>query len=87
MGVRFIFKFQKLIFYSRCAYRSLQTIISYLRYKGYSQKPVPTHHEIQQILIDMKDKQKNFYKSNEWIGAFELSLVMEQHLGVKSKKN
>jgi hypothetical protein len=49
-----------------CAYRSLQTLISFFRYKGYSQKPVPSHHEIQQILIDMNDKKKNFYKSNEW---------------------
>lgn len=32
-----------------CAYRSLQTICSWFRHQGYTEKPVPTHREIQQV--------------------------------------
>jgi hypothetical protein len=32
-----------------CAYRSLQTIWSWFRLQGYTDKPVPTHREIQQV--------------------------------------
>lgn len=34
-----------------CAYRSLQTLSSWFRYQGYTDKPVPTHKEIQQVCI------------------------------------
>lgn len=36
-----------------CAYRSLQTIVSFFRLNGYTTKPVPTHREIQQTLVDI----------------------------------
>ena len=32
-----------------CAYRSLQTLVSWLRHQGYTDKPIPTHKEIQQV--------------------------------------
>lgn len=32
-----------------CAYRSLQTLISWFRYQGYTDKPIPSHREIQQV--------------------------------------
>ena len=32
-----------------CAYRSLQTLVSWFRYQGYTEKPVPSHAEIQQV--------------------------------------
>lgn len=32
-----------------CAYRSLQTIVSWFRCQGYSGKPVPEHRDIQQV--------------------------------------
>ncbi len=32
-----------------CAYRSLQTLVSWFRYQGYSDCPVPSHREIQQV--------------------------------------
>lgn len=34
-----------------CAYRSLQTLFSWFRLQGYTNKPVPTHPEIQKCLI------------------------------------
>lgn len=36
-----------------CAYRSLQTLVSFFRLNGYTTKPVPTHREIQQVLVDI----------------------------------
>lgn len=32
-----------------CAYRSLQTIISWFKFQGYSDRNIPTHTEIQQV--------------------------------------
>jgi len=32
-----------------CAYRSLQTIVSWLRLQGYTDKCIPSHSEIQQV--------------------------------------
>lgn len=61
-----------------CAYRSLQTILSFFNLN------ILTHHEIQRLLINLKDKKESFYKSNEWIGAFELSLILD-HFGIQSK--
>ena len=33
-----------------CAYRSLQTLVSWFRFQGYTDKPIPTHKEIQQVM-------------------------------------
>ena len=32
-----------------CAYRSLQTLVSWLRHQGYTEKPIPSHQDIQQV--------------------------------------
>ncbi|WZY98715.1 hypothetical protein YC2023_071044 [Brassica napus] len=53
-----------------CAYRSLQTIISW---------------EIQQTLVEIGDKDPSFVGSREWIGAIELSFVLDKLLGVSCK--
>lgn len=68
-----------------CAYRSLQTIVSWFRLNGYTDKPTPTHREIQQALVDVGDKEKNFVGSSQWIGSQEVSFVLNQLLGVTSK--
>ncbi|KAJ7363357.1 Ufm1-specific protease 2 [Desmophyllum pertusum] len=68
-----------------CAYRSLQTIASWFRHQGYSSKPVPSHREIQQALVDLQDKGKEFAGSRQWIGSFEVSMCLEHLLGVTSK--
>ncbi|XP_027339540.1 probable Ufm1-specific protease isoform X2 [Abrus precatorius] len=68
-----------------CAYRSLQTIISWFRLQNYTSIEVPSHREIQQTLVDIGDKDPSFIGSREWIGAIELSFVLDKLLGVTCK--
>ncbi|KAL5205601.1 hypothetical protein ABZP36_033810 [Zizania latifolia] len=68
-----------------CAYRSLQTIVSWYRLQQYSSINVPSHREIQQVLVEIGDKDPSFIRSREWIGAIELSFVLDKLLGVSSK--
>ncbi|RLM98990.1 hypothetical protein C2845_PM06G27970 [Panicum miliaceum] len=65
-----------------CAYRSLQTIVSWYRLQQYSSIDVPSHREIQQVLVEIGDKDPSFIGSREWIGAIELSFVLDKLLGV-----
>ncbi|KAL5717897.1 hypothetical protein ACHQM5_010852 [Ranunculus cassubicifolius] len=68
-----------------CAYRSLQTIISWFKIQQYTSIEVPSHREIQQALVEIGDKDRSFVGSREWIGAIELSFVLDKLLGVSSK--
>ncbi|BFI30697.1 Ufm1-specific protease 2 [Marchantia polymorpha subsp. ruderalis] len=68
-----------------CAYRSLQTIVSWFRLQHYTTLPVPSHEEIQQTLVDIEDKEPSFVGSKEWIGAIEISFVLDKLLGVSCK--
>ncbi|KAJ8642787.1 hypothetical protein MRB53_004535 [Persea americana] len=68
-----------------CAYRSLQTIISWFRLQKYTSIEVPSHGEIQQALVEIGDKEPSFVGSREWIGAIELSFVLDKLLGVSCK--
>ncbi|XP_029442781.1 ufm1-specific protease 2 isoform X2 [Rhinatrema bivittatum] len=68
-----------------CAYRSLQTICSWFRQQGYTDRPIPSHKEIQQALVDVGDKSVSFVGSRQWIGSIEVQLVLGQLLGVTSK--
>ncbi|XP_044153639.1 ufm1-specific protease 2 isoform X3 [Bufo gargarizans] len=68
-----------------CAYRSLQTICSWFKYQGYTDRSIPTHREIQQALVDVGDKPSSFVGSRQWIGSIEVQLVLDQLLGVTSK--
>ncbi|ESQ45722.1 hypothetical protein EUTSA_v10010185mg [Eutrema salsugineum] len=68
-----------------CAYRSLQTIISWFRLQHYTSISVPPHREIQQTLVEIGDKDPSFTGSREWIGAIELSFVLDKLLGVSCK--
>lgn len=68
-----------------CAYRSLQTICSWFRHQGYTDKPIPTHKEIQQALVNVGDKPPTFAGSKTWIGSIELQLVLSHLLGITSK--
>ncbi|XP_066354128.1 probable Ufm1-specific protease isoform X1 [Miscanthus floridulus] len=68
-----------------CAYRSLQTIVSWYRLQQYSSIDVPSHREIQQVLVEIGDKDSSFIGSCEWIGAIELSFVLDKLLGVSCK--
>ncbi|KAL6973113.1 hypothetical protein U1Q18_027291 [Sarracenia purpurea var. burkii] len=68
-----------------CAYRSLQTIISWFRLQHYTSIDVPSHREIQQSLVEVGDKEPLFIGSRDWIGAIELSFVLDKLLGVSCK--
>ena len=65
-----------------CAYRSLQTICSWFRRQSFATRPEPTHKEIQQTLVSLGDKPPSFVGSSKWIGAFEISLCLDELYGV-----
>ncbi|XP_055423364.1 ufm1-specific protease 2 [Bubalus kerabau] len=68
-----------------CAYRSLQTICSWFKHQGYTERSIPTHREIQQALVDAGDKPATFVGSRQWIGSIEVQLVLNHLIGVTSK--
>ncbi|XP_076178885.1 UFM1 specific peptidase 2 isoform X2 [Ptiloglossa arizonensis] len=68
-----------------CAYRSLQTIISWYRLQGYTDIPIPSHRTIQKCLVDIGDKPSSFINSKQWIGSTEVGFVLESLLGVSVK--
>eukprot|EP00742_Colponemidia_sp_Colp-10_P003418 GILJ01003639.1.p1 GENE.GILJ01003639.1~~GILJ01003639.1.p1 ORF type:complete len:623 (+),score=85.13 GILJ01003639.1:42-1910(+) len=68
-----------------CAYRSLQTLISWFNQQHYTTVAIPDHSTVQQILVDANDKNPRFVGSKEWIGALEVMLVLDIYLGVSSK--
>ncbi|KAG0504363.1 hypothetical protein KC19_11G077200 [Ceratodon purpureus] len=68
-----------------CAYRSLQTIISWFRLQHYTSVPVPSHREIQETLVEIGDKEASFIDSQEWIGSMDLCYVIDKLLGVSCK--
>jgi hypothetical protein len=68
-----------------CAYRSLQTLCSWMVLQGFSAKPIPSHHDIQRILVELGDKEKKFIGSTEWIGSQEVFLCLDHLYGVSAK--
>ncbi|XP_033217655.1 ufm1-specific protease 2 [Belonocnema kinseyi] len=68
-----------------CAYRSLQTIVSWYRLQGYTDKSIPTHRDIQKYLVEIGDKSSSFIGSKQWIGSTEVGFVLETLLGVTIK--
>ena len=68
-----------------CAYRSLQTLISWFEHQGYiSIDKIPTHREIQQHLVDIKDKPSSFVNSKRWIGSQEVGYFLNKY-GIQFK--
>lgn len=71
-----------------CGYRTCQTlcswIIQFLEGKS-SIKEVPSLPDIQQILVDMEDKPASFKGSKDWIGSFEVHLVLDHLFDIPSK--
>jgi len=68
-----------------CAYRTLQTICSFLRLNHYSTVAVPSHGDIQKCLVQQNDKPPSFAGSKDWIGAVEVSLFLQQVYNVSSR--
>uniref|UniRef100_A0A5K3FU81 UFSP1/2/DUB catalytic domain-containing protein n=1 Tax=Mesocestoides corti TaxID=53468 RepID=A0A5K3FU81_MESCO len=60
-----------------CGYRTLQTLISWFKLNLSHQLTFPDIYDIQSILISTGDKPQSFYKSHEWIGSFEVGLVIQ----------
>lgn len=68
-----------------CAYRSLQTLCSWFRHQRYSSRPIPTHRQIQEILVKLGDKPKSFIDSRQWIGSTEVAMVLQSYMGIDSR--
>nr|CAD2179901.1 unnamed protein product [Meloidogyne enterolobii] len=68
-----------------CAYRSFQSVCSWLELQGYINKNIPSHREIQQCLVDIGDKPSNFVGSKKWIGSLELSFCLQNMFNITSK--
>jgi len=70
-----------------CAYRSCQTLLSYLKHNHLSlvQFHVPTFAEMQEILVTIGDKPLNFLNSKQWIGALENSYIIDQLCQISCK--
>lgn len=68
-----------------CAYRSLQTIISWFNWQGYSNVKMPNHKEIQKALVKIRDKEAKFIGSKQWIGSIEVSHCLEYFCRIQSK--
>ena len=68
-----------------CAYRSCQTICSWFKLQHYTHVPVPSHLDMQRCLHRIGDKDGDFAGSRRWIGAVELSYVLDELLGVTCK--
>ncbi|KAF6039841.1 UFSP1 [Bugula neritina] len=67
-----------------CGYRTLQTVCSWISSKAVSQ-PVPSLHQIQEILVAIGDKEKGFIGSKEWIGSVEVGLVIDKLYDIPCK--
>lgn len=65
-----------------CAYRSLQTLASWLQLNHYTDAYPPTHEQIQRALVRMGDKPATFVGSTEWIGSLEVGYVLDELFGV-----
>ncbi|KAF5399295.1 UFM1 specific peptidase 2 [Paragonimus heterotremus] len=62
-----------------CAYRSLQTLISWLMWQGeVVPRRLPSFREIQSSLVRTGDKPKSFIGSRQWIGSLEVSFCLEE---------
>ncbi|KAL6263786.1 hypothetical protein P5V15_003869 [Pogonomyrmex californicus] len=68
-----------------CGYRTLQTICSWIINNENLKKNVPSINEIQETLVAVEDKDKIFIGSREWIGSFEVSIVLNQLYEILSK--
>ena len=66
-----------------CAYRSLQSIISWFRLQGYTSLPNPTHYEIQKVLVDHCGQDaKQLLGKKMWLGSQDLGYYLDHMLGV-----
>lgn len=65
-----------------CAYRSLQTILSWYHLNGRYKGEIPSILEIQQLIAKIEKRDPKFIGSSEWIGSMEISYVLQHLVGV-----
>ncbi|XP_026490726.1 uncharacterized protein LOC113396871 [Vanessa tameamea] len=68
-----------------CGYRTLQTICSWMKLNYHNSIDVPSIRDIQEILVEMQDKPHSFLNSRQWIGSFEVCLVIDKVYDVPCK--
>lgn len=68
-----------------CGYRTLQTICSWIIINKKLSQQVPDIRLIQNTLVALGDKQKSFVGSKDWIGSFEVCLILDTLFDVPSK--
>ncbi|XP_076063152.1 UFM1 specific peptidase 1 isoform X2 [Oratosquilla oratoria] len=73
-----------------CGYRTLMTLCSWVRLQQEQHgkpniPPVPNIEQIQKTLVDLGDKPSSFASSREWIGSFEVCLILDELYGISSK--
>ncbi|XP_069182025.1 ufm1-specific protease 1 isoform X2 [Procambarus clarkii] len=75
-----------------CGYRTLMTLCSWIRGQlrksqatSISLPPVPSHHRIQEILVEIGDKEKDFLNSKQWIGSVEVCHILDTVYDVPCK--
>ena len=68
-----------------CAYRSLQTICSWLHMNHYITATVPSHRDIQAALVRIGDKPPSFLGSRDWIGSTEIGIYLDAEFDVTWK--
>ncbi|XP_011694339.1 PREDICTED: inactive Ufm1-specific protease 1 isoform X2 [Wasmannia auropunctata] len=64
---------------------TLQTICSWIIDNESLGKIVPSINKIQETLVEVEDKDRTFVGSREWIGSFEVSVVLNQLYEALSK--
>jgi hypothetical protein len=65
-----------------CAYRSLQTLVSWYQLNHYTSQNVPSHADIQRALVNIGDKPSSFIGSSEWIGSMEVGFYLDSQLSI-----
>ncbi|VDO09253.1 unnamed protein product [Rodentolepis nana] len=70
-----------------CAYRSLQTLVSWLLWQGtvVPLQPLPSHRAIQEALVKVNDKPAKFIGSRQWIGSLEVSFCISELYDVQCR--
>ncbi|XP_023954469.2 ufm1-specific protease 2 [Bicyclus anynana] len=68
-----------------CGYRTLQTICSWVKHNYNDTQNVPSIRDIQKILVELEDKPESFLGSKQWIGSFEVCLVLDKLYDIPSK--
>jgi hypothetical protein len=66
-------------------HRSGQTLFSWFCVADVSKRAVPTMAQMQSALVIMGDKPASFEGSRDWIGSFEVLLLLDHFLGITCK--